>query len=121
MGPFVDASGNDNFNSGWWRFGKEANNLWFNGVQTVNSTLLPSWNTAVAATGTENSTAIASAYYDKAGQFFWTWLSPSDMKQTCKTYLPQVGGVMVWSLNQDDNTAAGGPHLDALAQCISGT
>lgn len=62
---------------------------------------------------------LASAYFDKTYSLFWTWVSPSDIQQTCEKRIGEVGGVMVWSLNQDQNGAAGGPHLQALAQCMS--
>jgi hypothetical protein len=32
--------------------------------------------------------------------------------------MSEVGGVMAWSINQDENGADGGPHLAAMAQCV---
>lgn len=52
------------------------------------------------------------------GHIFWTWLSAADMEASCKANLPDAGGVMVWSINQDTGGAAGGPHFAALQKCL---
>ena len=60
--------------------------------------------------------ALASAAV--VNNVFWTWLSPADIKESCEKYLPKAGGVMMWSINQDEKGADGGPHVDALAACV---
>jgi chitinase len=66
----------------------------------------------------DNSTADASAWYDNTYKLFWTWVSPSDIGNTCSAYKSQVGGVSVWSLNQDNGNSAGGTHIAALSACV---
>lgn len=52
--------------------------------------------------------------------YFFTWVSKDDVKQSCEKHLPEVGGVMVWALNQDTNGVSGGPRFDAVVDCHKG-
>jgi chitinase len=63
------------------------------------------------------STFVGSS--EELGNIFWTWLSAADVAASCKANLPDAGGIMVWSINQDTNAAAGGPRFDALQQCLA--
>lgn len=74
---------------------------------------------ASAKSGASDKTAYqASAFLDTTNQFYWTWVSPQDVTDACKTYLSQVAGVMAWSINQDE---VGAPRFAALAQCVGAT
>ncbi|RSH81480.1 hypothetical protein EHS25_006837 [Saitozyma podzolica] len=91
----------------------------FNSALNTNATEQAIWDTVSAVSGTDNSTALGSVYYDSTSAQFWTWVSPSDIQQTCLKWKGQVGGMMMWSLNQDTNGASGGPHIQAIADCLA--
>jgi GH18 family chitinase len=65
-----------------------------------------------------DSDAGAHTCTDKENQLFWTWADPSDIKKTCTDHSKEVGGVMLWSINQDERANNGGPHIDAIAECV---
>jgi GH18 family chitinase len=67
-----------------------------------------------------DAAAGASSWADVKNRMFWTWTSPKDIQQSCDDHMKDVGGVMVWSINQDENGATGGPHMDAIAGCLGG-
>jgi GH18 family chitinase len=69
---------------------------------------------------THDAAAGASSWVDVKNRMFWTWTSPKDIEQSCADHMQDVGGVMVWSINQDENGATGGPHMDAIAGCLGG-
>jgi chitinase len=93
--------------------------LTFNSALNTNASEQAIWNTVSVASGTDNSTALGSVYYDSTSAQFWTWVSPSDIQQTCLKWKGQVGGMMMWSLNQDTNGGSGGPHIQAIADCLA--
>ena len=59
--------------------------------------------------------AQASAWVD--GQYFWSWLSKDDVKNSCEKYSKDVGGLMFWGINADDGGMGGGEHIKAMAEC----
>lgn len=63
------------------------------------------------------STAIIEA---EDQNYFFTWLSKEDVRQSCEKHLPESGGVFIWALNQDTNGVSGGPRFDAVAECYKG-
>jgi hypothetical protein len=69
---------------------------------------------------TQDAGAGASSRADTKNRMFWTWTSPKDIQQSCVDHMKDVGGVMVWSINQDENGATGGPHMEAIAGCLGG-
>jgi chitinase len=111
MGGFENSEGGDTFRSGTYKFNDALN--------PGNATEEASWKAASSASNTDNSTALASAYFDTTAAQFWTWVSADDIKQTCLKYKSQVGGMSVWALNQDTNGASGGEHIQAIADCLS--
>lgn len=60
----------------------------------------------------------ASAWVD--GKYFWSWLSPKDITDSCEKYSKDVGGVMHWGINADDGATGGGTHIKAMAECAKG-
>ncbi|WVQ93533.1 hypothetical protein IAU59_000607 [Kwoniella sp. CBS 9459] len=60
------------------------------------------------------------AWYDETNKVFWSWTTPEDNAGICEEWKSKVGGMFVWSLNQDENGVNGGPHLDAVASCVTG-
>lgn len=56
---------------------------------------------------------------DKDNQLFWTWADEKDIEKTCTDLSKEVGGVMLWSANQDDRASEGGAHIDAIAKCAA--
>lgn len=69
---------------------------------------------------THNAGAGASSWADVKNRMFWTWTSTKDIEQSCADHMKDVGGVMVWSVNQDVNGVTGGPHMEAIAACVGG-
>lgn len=118
MGPFQTTNGTDLHNSNALTFDVS---LSYDVNVVPLDTIKQSW-ASVPATGTDDLSedVWASAWYDSANYLFWTWLSPDDIYQTCQKWKPQVGGVMVWSLDMDTNGAAGGDHFTKLNECITG-
>jgi chitinase len=80
----------------------------------------PSWNSMPDEATTQDAGAGASSWADVKNRMFWTWTSPKDIEQSCADHMQDVGGVMVWSINQDENGAIGGPHMAAIAGCLGG-
>ncbi|WVF65898.1 hypothetical protein IAT40_000635 [Kwoniella sp. CBS 6097] len=72
----------------------------------------------------DNSTAfpeeLTHAWYDDGSKVFWTWTTAEDNTAICEEWKSKVGGMMIWSLNQDAEGVNGGPHLDAVASCVAG-
>jgi GH18 family chitinase len=127
MGPFEAPDGTANTQSGTWRMSPITQNLQYpnlfpnnpDGQHGTDLTLQASYQAATAATGTSSEEDGASATYDATNKLFWTWLSPADVTNTCSSLKGTVGGMMLWSLNMDENTQAGGPHIKALADCMA--
>jgi hypothetical protein len=69
--------------------------------------------------GTYDEAAGAHAWIDKDNKLFWTWTTPEDIKKTCDDHGKDVGGVMLWSINQGDAQADGGTHIAAIAACAA--
>jgi len=67
---------------------------------------------------TQDAGAGASSWADVKNRMCWTWTSPKDIEQSCADHMKDVGGVMVWSINQDVYGANGGPHMEAIAGCL---
>jgi hypothetical protein len=80
----------------------------------------PSWDSLPDEATTHDAAAGASSWADVKNRMFWTWTSPKDIEQSCADHMKDVGGVMVWSINQDENGATGGPHMEAIAGCLGG-
>ncbi|KAL7418731.1 hypothetical protein Q5752_006414 [Cryptotrichosporon argae] len=118
MSGFESSDGSDTGLSGTWAFSDVFNT---ENTGTLNETIDGYW-TSIQSGDTssyENSTAGSSAYFDSDTNWFWTWQSATDFYDTCSYFLNNVGGVMVWSLNQDDATQSGGTHFDALQSCLA--
>lgn len=79
-----------------------------------------SWDRLPAPANTTDDEAGASSWADVDGRIFWTWTSPENIKQSCDAHMKDVGGVMLWSINEDANGASGGPHIAAIAGCLAG-
>jgi hypothetical protein len=112
--PAEGPAGQDIGVSGAWQFNQAQWEFYNDG----NDRAKLSWPLAAAAEGTRDTDAGASSWVDTKNRLFWTWTSPEDIEQSCTDHLADVGGVMAWSLNQDTNGAAGGPHFAAMAKCV---
>ena len=116
FGPFEDkTTGADLGNSGAYTF-----NTALDVTTNANATLAGTSWTQVPKTGVDSSSDEASAWLDGTNKIFWTWVSADAIGGACSKHLPQVGGTMVWSLNQDTNGGSGGEHLTALSKCVTG-
>lgn len=121
--PAEGPAGQDLGISGAWVFNQAQNVLWSenDAVKHTFKLAKSSWDLLQQKTDTEDAKAGASSWADGANQMFWTWTSPKDIEQSCAQHMKDVGGVMVWSINQDENGTAGGPHMKAIAGCLGGT
>ena len=111
MGPVETDDGTDNGLSGIMTWNNELN-------PKTNGIVVSSFNSVSTMTTAEDSSAIASAWYDTTNNLFWTWLAPKDIGDACAKHKSQVGDLPVWSLNQDTGGAAGGAHVKAIADCL---
>jgi chitinase len=119
--PAEGPTGQDLGTSGSWRFNLAQNEPSTNvDMDYTNKLAAASWNAMPEDSMTHNVTAGASSWADVQNRMFWTWTSPKDIEQSCADHMKDVGGVMVWSINQDTNGAGGGPHMAAVAGCLGG-
>lgn len=75
-----------------------------------------SYNAVKAGTAKifKDTAAGASAWYDSATNWFWSFMTADDVAAACKEFKPKVGGIMIWALHQDGE---GAPLLSALNKC----
>nr|XP_031863499.1 uncharacterized protein CI109_000749 [Kwoniella shandongensis]KAA5530571.1 hypothetical protein CI109_000749 [Kwoniella shandongensis] len=118
-GKAVYETNGDNGLSGWLRFNKAIDSTLGETVGAKMNEVRPQFD-ARPQTGTApNPSDYSQAWYDEAHQTFWTWLEPSDIAAVCKEWKGQVGGMMVWALNQDTNGLQGGDHIKAITDCLA--
>ncbi|WWC85819.1 uncharacterized protein L201_000686 [Kwoniella dendrophila CBS 6074] len=118
---FEDAGGVDNGKSGWLRYNSELDKGLGETLSKINADKRSqSWLKKPDDSKTAFKDVLSHAWFDENQNVFWTWTSPDDNKQICEKYKSKVGGMMVWSMNQDDQGKAGGEHMKALAECVKG-
>ena len=120
MPQYETSDGGDNGQSGAWMLYQPLNAVNQTGMDpTLQETLTQSWARLSAAANTDNTQAGGSAWYDTTDSvnIFWTWVTGNDVAQSCSKWKGQVGGFMAWSIDQDNNGAAGGDRFDALRAC----
>ncbi|WVR03614.1 hypothetical protein IAU60_000606 [Kwoniella sp. DSM 27419] len=117
---FFETDGKDNNKSGWMRYNPDVDaTLSLVEGASIKQVARPSW----ASKGTDDHDfpdALANAWLDETNNVFWSWTSPENNKKVCEKYKSEVGGVMFWAINQDENGMKGGPHIKALADCMAG-
>ncbi|RXK38708.1 hypothetical protein M231_04018 [Tremella mesenterica] len=116
MGPYQSLDGIDYLNSSTLTFDPD---LTYNITTVPKPLIVQSWNN-IKDQGDAKDGTWSSAAYDKINKLFWTWTSAADVTGACNENKDKVGGLLVWSLNMDENGIQGGPHFDALTQCIGG-
>ncbi|WVN89253.1 uncharacterized protein L203_104471 [Cryptococcus depauperatus CBS 7841] len=121
---YEDKITGDNFKSGWLRFNSGLDSgLGINGTKWATD-MRPKFEARPKDGSTEIKGDLSNAWYDgnqpELDRTFWTWTSEKDMGDTCKEWKTKVGGMMVWSMNHDDQGQAGGSHFKALAACVKG-
>ncbi|WVQ62641.1 uncharacterized protein L199_000788 [Kwoniella botswanensis] len=117
---FFETGGKDNGKSGWLRYNAELDQG-LGEYAAINAEMRSqSWANKPDDSQTAFQAEKAHAWYDEAKKVFWTWTTADDNKAICEEYKSKVGGMFVWSMNQDENGKAGGSHMQALAECVKG-
>ncbi|WVO16735.1 hypothetical protein L204_104419 [Cryptococcus depauperatus] len=121
---YEDKITGDNRKSGWLVFNSGLDTSFGNEGNTWAAKMRQQFNARPKDGSTEIKGDLSNAWYDGSqsgeAKTFWTWTSEKDMGDTCKEWKTKVGGMMVWSMNQDDQGKAGGSHFQALAACVKG-
>ena len=99
-------TGADKESSGW---------VTFNTNVTANAEAVRLWE-AVDQNAHRDTQNAASAYADESR--FWSWMNKDDVLNACKANIGKVGGVFIWSINQDNRESDGGEHIDAIQACL---
>ncbi|WWC58115.1 uncharacterized protein I303_100650 [Kwoniella dejecticola CBS 10117] len=115
-----ETGGEDNGESGWLRYNPEMDEGLGDIAKKVTTQVRPQFEARPDDSQTAFEAEKAHAWYDETNKVFWTWTSPEDNKAVCEEWKSKVGGMMVWSLNQDENGQAGGSHMKALVECVKG-
>ncbi|WVW81803.1 hypothetical protein I302_103800 [Kwoniella bestiolae CBS 10118] len=116
-----ETGGDDNGKSGWLRYNVELDKWQGDELsKTMTELRTNSWEKKPDDSQTAFEAEKAHAWYDEAQKLFWTWTTADDNKSVCEEWKSKVGGMMVWSMNQDENGPAGGSHMQALASCVKG-
>ncbi|OCF59652.1 hypothetical protein L486_02324 [Kwoniella mangroviensis CBS 10435] len=117
---FFETGDKDNGKSGWLRYNAELDQG-LGEYAAINAEMRSeSWAKKPDDSQTAFEAEKAHAWYDEDKKVFWTWTSADDNKAVCEEYKSKVGGMFVWSMNQDENGKAGGSHMKALAECVKG-
>ncbi|OCF31172.1 hypothetical protein I316_07139 [Kwoniella heveanensis BCC8398] len=110
----------DNGLSGWLRYNPAVDPSIGGKGSEMAGKMRASFGTAPQDDSTAFPEDRTHAWVDETNNVFWTWTSPEDNSAICEEWKSQVGGMMIWSLNQDAEGVNGGPHLDAVVNCVTG-
>ncbi|KAK8845555.1 hypothetical protein IAR55_006270 [Kwoniella newhampshirensis] len=113
-----ETNGVDNYSSGWLRFNPAIDKTLGTVVEAKMKQVRPQFDARPKSGTAPDPADLSQAWVDETNQMFWTWLEPSDISGVCQKWKSQVGGMMVWALNQDTEGVRGGPHLQAIADCL---
>ncbi|WWC66837.1 uncharacterized protein I206_100744 [Kwoniella pini CBS 10737] len=116
-----ETNGQDNSKSGWLTYNPDLDDGLGEIPKAKAKELRPQWDNRPDDSKTAFKDDKAHAWYDEANKVFWSWTSADDNKDVCQEWKSKVGGMFVWSLNQDENGLDGGSHIQALAECVQGS
>ncbi|WRT63846.1 uncharacterized protein IL334_000771 [Kwoniella shivajii] len=115
-----ETGGKDNGISGWLRYNPEIDAGLGEYKEQAVVMRTDSWAKKPDDSTTAFEDEHAHAWYDQSAKVFWTWTTGDDNKALCEEFKSQVGGMFVWSVNQDEHGINGGSHMQALASCVKG-
>jgi len=86
----------------------------FNLALNLNATISASWKLAMAGMK-HDATANSDYFIDNDLGIYWTWMDSKSIEPAAKKAIAKIGGLMTWSVGQDDETYS---HYKALQAAL---